>query len=234
MTDLRHGRDVDRMVQLAVPTQRQPADRTATGLELDRRGRRVRGEVIAVGEPVDVAGMADHHRGDDGPDTEDVGHGRARRAHRGFEPPFRCPHLDVEVTEVIEMLGREVMADLRDRVGRFDPVEELLGCVHRDFLGNTARNELEQQRMQPTHAPVPGPTQIPMPFREQPEHDRSDPPAPPAARSRARNAAIAIDNASLPSVFCDFDVDNARTRDANVAGTSNTRSPAPTSCCASR
>jgi hypothetical protein len=74
--------------------------------------------VIAVREPVDVAGMADHHRGDNGSDREDVGR------------------------------------------------------VHRDFLGNTARNEVEQQRMQPTRAAVPGPTQIPVRLREQPEHDR--------------------------------------------------------------
>ena len=114
------------MIELSVPAQRQPADGTATGLELDRRGRGVGGEVIAVREPVDVADMADHHRGDNGSDTEDIGHGRARRADRGIEPPHRRPHLDVNVTEVVEILGREVVTDLRDggrqvRSGRAAP-----------------------------------------------------------------------------------------------------------------
>ena len=33
----------------------------------------------------------------------------------------------VEVAQVVEMFAREVVADLRDRVGWFDAVEELLG-----------------------------------------------------------------------------------------------------------
>ena len=50
------------------------------------------------------------------------------------------------------MFTREVMTDLRDRIGRCDAVEELLDGIHRDFLGNTARDELDQQRMEPTRS----------------------------------------------------------------------------------
>jgi hypothetical protein len=118
VTDLGDGRDVDRVVQLAVPAPRQAADGTTAGFELDRCSSRVGGEVITVGEPVDIADMADHHRRDDGTDTEEFGHGRSRRAHCGFESPFRRAHLGIKVTEVFEMLAREVVTDLRDRIGR--------------------------------------------------------------------------------------------------------------------
>ena len=45
-----------------------------------------------------------------------------------------------------------------------------------------------------------------------------------------RRAAIATDRASLGSVFWDLPDPNRRTRDAIIAGTSITRSPAATSC----
>ena len=45
-----------------------------------------------------------------------------------------------------------------------------------------------------------------------------------------RNAAIATDRASFGSFFCDLPDPNSRTRAAIIAGTSITRSPAPTSC----
>ena len=53
-------------------------------------------------------------------------------------------------------------------------------------------------------------------------------------RSGDRNAAIATDSASFGSFLFDRPVANTRTRDANVAGTSTTVSPAATSCWASR
>jgi hypothetical protein len=47
----------------------------------------------------------------------------------------------------------------------------------------------------------------------------------------ARNAAIATDRASFGSFLSDRPVPSTRTRDASVAGTSTTVSPAATSCC---
>jgi hypothetical protein len=49
-----------------------------------------------------------------------------------------------------------------------------------------------------------------------------------------RNAATATDNASLPSFLFELPVANNRARDASVAGTSTTVSPAETNCCANR
>jgi hypothetical protein len=48
------------------------------------------------------------------------------------------------------------------------------------------------------------------------------------------NAATAIERASLTSVFVDWPVPSTRTREASVAGTSSTVSPAATSCWASK
>ena len=87
--DLGDGRDVDRMVQLSVPAQRQPMDRTATRLERDRCSSRVRGEMMTVGEPADVARVPYHHGGDDRADSEDLGHGRARRGDRSRHRSMR-------------------------------------------------------------------------------------------------------------------------------------------------
>jgi hypothetical protein len=81
-------------------------------------------------------------------------------------------HQAVEVTEIIEMLTRKVVTDLFDRIVRLDAVEELLGGIHRYFLGDSARDELDQQGMEPTRAAISGPAQIPMPFRQQSQHDR--------------------------------------------------------------
>jgi hypothetical protein len=53
-------------------------------------------------------------------------------------------------------------------------------------------------------------------------------------RSGERSAATATDNASFGSFLFDRPVANNRARDASVAGTSTTVSPAATSCWASR
>ena len=47
--------------------RREPADGHGHRTHLDWCGAGVRSEVIAVGEPGDVAGVSDDHRGDDGP-----------------------------------------------------------------------------------------------------------------------------------------------------------------------
>ena len=49
-----------------------------------------------------------------------------------------------------------------------------------------------------------------------------------------RSAAIATDRASLGSFLSERPVPSTRIRDANVAGTSTTFSPASSSCCAYR
>jgi hypothetical protein len=54
------------------------------------------------------------------------------------------------------------------------------------------------------------------------------------ASDGARNAATATERASLGSVLVDWPEASTRTREANVAGTSRTVSPAATSCWASR
>src|SRR3954454_24648931 len=99
-------------------------DRSATRFELDGCSPGVGSEVIATREPINVTRMTDDDRGDHRTNAEDLGHGRARRANRELESSFRRAHLRVEVTEIIEMLTREVVTNLFDRVVRLDAVEE--------------------------------------------------------------------------------------------------------------
>jgi hypothetical protein len=54
------------------------------------------------------------------------------------------------------------------------------------------------------------------------------------SQRRCRSAATATERASLGSLLVDWPVPSTRTRDANVAGTFNTVSPATTSCWESR
>ncbi|MDT4984011.1 MAG: hypothetical protein QOF95_1501, partial [Pseudonocardiales bacterium] len=78
VADLGDRDHVDRVVELPVPAAGEPVDLAVTRGDLDRCGAVVGGEVVAVGEAVDVADVAEHRAGDDRPDAPDVGDGGAR------------------------------------------------------------------------------------------------------------------------------------------------------------
>ena len=71
--DLGDRRDMDRMVQLAVPASRQAMHDPAARAQLDRCGAGVRGELIPVRESGDVTRVTDHDRGDEWTDAEQLG-----------------------------------------------------------------------------------------------------------------------------------------------------------------
>ena len=130
---LGHGRDVHRVVELPVLAQRESVHAAPAGSDLDRCGAAIGGVVVAAGEPVDSAGMSDDHRGDDRSDTEDVGERRSRRRDRIGNAPFRCAHLLVDVAQIADMIGCELVSDPFHRRDRLEPVEEPLCLVRRDF-----------------------------------------------------------------------------------------------------
>ena len=82
VADLGDGGHVDGVVELAVAAPGEPVDLAVAGGRLDRGGAVVGGEVVAGGESVDVADVAEHGRGDDGADAVDLGD-RGRRAGDG-------------------------------------------------------------------------------------------------------------------------------------------------------
>lgn len=69
LTDRSH---VERVVELAVAALGEPVNGATARWELHRCGPAVRRVVIAIAEPGDVAGVADQHRGDDRPHTEQL------------------------------------------------------------------------------------------------------------------------------------------------------------------
>ena len=125
--------------------------------DLDRRGAVVGGEPVAVREPARCRGCSrsrsrrrpDRNRTVRSPwsatlhrfgDALGAMRGSARRSGggpRGARAPGRggCRRPDRSARRC----------------------EERCGAIGRDFLGDSARNELGQQRMQPTRAPVPSP-----------------------------------------------------------------------------
>ena len=79
----------------------------ATGADLDGCGAVVGGEVVAVREPADVAGLTDGDRGADRTEAEHLGHRRAGRLDRVGDALLRGAHLLVDAAQVLEMLERQ-------------------------------------------------------------------------------------------------------------------------------
>ena len=86
VSDLGDGSHVQRVVEPAVPALRDAVDDSSTRGELDRCRPVVRGEGIAVGEPANIAGIADELRGDDRTDSVDLSERGARRFDGDADP----------------------------------------------------------------------------------------------------------------------------------------------------
>ena len=80
---------------------------------------------------------------------------------------MRLLRLGVEASHVVEELEGEVVADLLDRGLRRDLPHEPLGVRNVEFLGNSARCERSQERMEATHHPCPMTAEIPVAFGEE-------------------------------------------------------------------
>ena len=120
LAELADRGQVQRVVEGAVAALGDPVHGAAAGGELDRGGAVVGGVAVPVGEPGDVAGVADQHRGDDRADPEDVGEARARRGDGVADASSGLLDLRFDAGDVVGQLGDQVVAELRDRVGRGD------------------------------------------------------------------------------------------------------------------
>jgi hypothetical protein len=78
MADLADRGHVDRVVESAVPAPRQSVHSSTARGVLDGCGAVVGSELITVGEPADVAGVADQGTRDGRADTEQVSQRRVR------------------------------------------------------------------------------------------------------------------------------------------------------------
>ncbi len=202
-------------------------DPTTRG-ELDGDGAVVSGVVVTVAEPGDVAGVTDEHPGKDRPDPEQIGDGRAGSSDGGPDPLVRCLELGVEATAVAEELDGQVVANLLRWRGWAEGLEEPIDVRGVDFLGDPASREFGQQGVPAAHEPCSLVADVGVALGQESQHlamaDRFNPSHP-----SERSAAIATDSASFGSFLLDRPVDSTLTREARVAGTSTTVSPA-TSC----
>jgi hypothetical protein len=70
--------------------------------------------VIAGREPADVADVAEHRRGDDGPDAVDVGHGRGRGRDGFADTAFNLAPLLVDALQILDQVTGELDASPGD------------------------------------------------------------------------------------------------------------------------
>jgi hypothetical protein len=102
--------------------------------------------VVAVDKAVHVAGGADHHRGDDRADSEQLGRRGPRGGHDLGKSLLRRSQLLVQATQVPEQLEGELVAGELHRVGGLVLIEDRLdlGGVH--LACKAAGHELGQMR----------------------------------------------------------------------------------------
>ena len=73
LADLADGHHVDGMVELTVASPAEPVDDPTTRGDLDGSDPGVGGELVPVGEPADITGVADERAGQDGTDAVELG-----------------------------------------------------------------------------------------------------------------------------------------------------------------
>jgi hypothetical protein len=144
----------------------------------------------------------------------------------------RLLDLGVESAHVVEELEGEVVADLFGQGLRRDLRHQPLGVRNVEFLGNCARYELGQERMEPTDHPGPVTAEVHVALCKQPKDlgvvGRFD-----AAQARGPKGSYG-ERASLGSFLLERPVASTLMREAKVAGTSITSSPRATSCWANK
>ena len=142
--------------------------------------------------------------------------------------------LDVDAAQVLGELGGELPAGCLHRPRRRDRFQDARGPAGGDLpgdaAGRSARTAPGAAGRPPGCGPGPGPGSA-WTRSSAPRRDRR---AGPRGPRPERSAATATERASLGSFLLMSPVASSRTRAASLGGTSSTRSPAASSCWASR
>jgi len=189
--------------------------------------------VVGAGEAGHLADVADHDGGDHRADPKQPGQAGPGRPDRHRELVFGVAHLRVDAAQIGHELGRELVAGRGDRAARRDRGQQLRGLACGDLLAEAARQQPAAPRAAGTPAgsaagPGPGAAW---------GQTRSTAAWSSAATARAageRSAATATDRASFGSFLPVAPAASSRTRALSLGWTSSTRSPAASSCWASR
>jgi hypothetical protein len=127
VADLGDGGHVDGVVEPAVAAQGEPVNDPVAGGHLDRGGAVVGGEPVPGGEPGGVVDVADDQGGDDRADAEDLGQTGATGLDRLSEPQPGLAELGVEVAQVGQELGGDLVTGQPGAVSRLGPGQQPFG-----------------------------------------------------------------------------------------------------------
>jgi hypothetical protein len=172
VADLGDRRHVNSVVESAVAAPGQPEDGAFARGRFDRRGAVVGGEVVAAGKPGDVGDVAQDGGGNDRADAEQAGQGGAGRFDCGRDRRPGPGELAVEVSQVSDILGCQLMAGRLGRTGWDHIGEQSFGGRRGDLLGNSARDDLAQGGVQSAGGLAAQPGQVAMPFSPHLQHGR--------------------------------------------------------------
>jgi hypothetical protein len=84
----------------------------------------------------------------------------------------QIPQLTIDAAQVLQMLQGQQVTGRGNRVSGMHGREEPLGPIRRDFLSDSAGNQLGQQRVQPTRRRSARTSQLLVALRQQPQHGR--------------------------------------------------------------
>src|SRR4029453_5521348 len=140
LADLTDRREVQGVIEPAVPALGDTVHDPATGGAFDRCGAVVGGVAVPVREPADVAGEPDQVAGDDRPDAEQLGERCLGGCHGGSDPPVRRLELFVKGVHIGEQLPGRVTTSSLCWGCRREKVQERNSVRSVEFLSDPARS----------------------------------------------------------------------------------------------
>ena len=119
-----------------------------------------------------VAGLTDGDRVTDRTDAEHLGRGRIGGFDRVGDALLGGAHLLVDAAQVLELLESSRVARRFHRAGRCHARQQRRGAIGRDLLADSARHQLDQQRMKPARGAGAGAAELFVALCQQPQHRR--------------------------------------------------------------
>jgi hypothetical protein len=172
VADLGDGCHVDGVVESAVPAAREPVTHLIARGRFDRGRAVVGGEVVGVGEALDIADFCDDPPGDDGPHTEDLGELRPRRLDEGGDLAAALFDAPVERTDIAQVVEPDLETELTHFVVRTQPEQDLLCLLGAELAPHAAGGQLGQEPVKPADRLGPQRGQLFSTIAEQAQADR--------------------------------------------------------------
>jgi hypothetical protein len=128
---------VDGVIELAVSSAAETMDDSPSGRVLDGSHTGIGGELIPVGEPADISGVADEGGRQDGADAIDVRQRGPRGPHCVLDPLVGGLQLGIEALHIVKELVGQLVSGPFHRGDRIEGIEEAHGVRSVEFLGDS-------------------------------------------------------------------------------------------------